>query len=307
MRTLRAGGLLAVVTIAVAAAGGPARAQAPAEIHHIHGLAFDRRDPEILDVATHTGLVRLRAGATPEWTGDHRFDLMGFTAHPTTPDLVYASGHPDLPTYRKEKVGNLGLLASRDGGRTWTSVALRGQADFHALAWSPAGGGALWGWSVAGEPGLYRISTSTGAVARPAARGLADVYALAASPDAGGPLLAGTARGLVASRDGGVSFTPVGTIPPSVAVPALAYHPTDAALAYAYAHRQDLGLLQSRDGGVTWRPVGLFTGSDTPVVAIATGPGRHVAVATTAADVRRSRDGGRTWETVLARGRAAAR
>jgi hypothetical protein len=29
-----------------------------------------------------------------------------------------------LATYREQKVGNLGLLVRRDGGRTWRSVAL---------------------------------------------------------------------------------------------------------------------------------------------------------------------------------------
>lgn len=173
----------------------------PQEIHHIHGLAVDRRDPEVLHIATHTGLVRLRPGVEPEWIGS--FDLMGFTAHPQNPNLVYASGHPDLATYRAQKVGNLGLLASHDGGRTWRSVALKGDADFHALAYSPRDGGQLYGWSVAGQPGLHRISAVSWTAAPVAARGLGDVLSLAASPDPAGPLLAGTKAGLMTSRDGG--------------------------------------------------------------------------------------------------------
>jgi len=48
----------------------------PLEIHHIHGLALDRRDPEVLYVATHTGLARLSPNRGPEWVGA-LFDLMG--------------------------------------------------------------------------------------------------------------------------------------------------------------------------------------------------------------------------------------
>ena len=116
---------------------------APVEVHHIHGLALDRRDPEVLYVATHTGLVRLRPNAPPEWAGSF-FDLMGFTAHPTEAGLLFASGHPDLATYREQKVGNLGLLVSRDGGRTWRSVALQGAADFHALEVASPIGRTVW-------------------------------------------------------------------------------------------------------------------------------------------------------------------
>ena len=71
---------------------------------------------------------------------------------------MYASGHPDMATYREQGVGNLGLLVSRDGGRTWRSVALKGAVDLHALAYSPRNGGQLFGWNVTGQPGLYRIS-----------------------------------------------------------------------------------------------------------------------------------------------------
>ena len=38
-------------------------------------------------------------------------------------------------------------------------------------------------------------------------------------------------------------------------------------------------------------------------VALAVGPGGHVAVATSQADLLRSRDGGQTWKVVLEQGR----
>ena len=155
----------------------------PVEVHHIHGLSFDPREPGALLVATHTGLVRVRLGANPEWVGTGRFDLLGFTAPPTDPGVLYASGHPDLVTYRREGHGNLGLLLSRDGGRTWEGVALKGHADFHALTYGPDRGGELFGWSVAGQAGLHRISTKTWAAEWLPAQGLGDVLALAASHD----------------------------------------------------------------------------------------------------------------------------
>ena len=297
--------IVAVLTLSAAGilAGAPARAQVPGEVHHIHGLAVDRQDPEIVLVATHTGLVRLRPKAAPEWIGEHRFDLMGFTAHPTEPSRVYASGHPDMQTYAREKVGNLGLLVSSDGGRTWESVALKGRADFHALTFSPRDGGQLLGWSVAGQPGLYRISTRTWETERLPAQGLSKVWALSASPDAVGPLLAGTNAGLRASRDGGSTWGPVDGIPAGVPVTAVNYHASDPRRVYAYVHQPGGGLMRSLDGGATWTSTGLYTGAETPAVALSVGPGEHVVVATTGADISRSRDGGRTWEKILERGR----
>ncbi len=94
---------------------------------------------------------------------------MGFSADPRQANVVYASGHPDLETYHREKAANLGLLLSRDGGRTWSAVALRGDADFHALAFSPREGGQVYGWSVAGQIGLYRIGLQGWKVERLAA------------------------------------------------------------------------------------------------------------------------------------------
>jgi photosystem II stability/assembly factor-like uncharacterized protein len=277
------------------------------EVHHIHGLAFDRMNRDVILVATHTGLVRLKPNATPEWIGDHRFDLMGFTAHPKQATVFFASGHPDLVTYRREQVGNLGLLVSEDGGLTWRSIALRGQADFHALAYSGANGGELYGWSVAGQRGLYRIRVQTGAADRLRAEGLADVLALSASPDGASRLRAGTNTGMSMSEDGGQSWRPVAALPAGLAVSAVAHDATDARTVYAYVHGPGRGLMRSRDAGATWVAVGFVTGADKPVIALAAGPGERVAVATTAADVLRSTDGGRNWQRLLDRGRAAIR
>ncbi len=311
--TIRQGAVIALASVLVIVLGSGDRivlAQsetASPEVHHIHGLAVDGRDPDALYVATHTGLVRVRPNGALEWVGNHRFDLMGFTAHPRESGLIYASGHPDLATYRQQGVGNLGLLVSRDGGRTWQTVAFKGEADFHALAYSPTRGGTLYGWSVAGKTGLYRISTTSWTAERLAAPGLANVLSLAASPSADEPLLAGTRAGLMVSRDGGATWSPVAALPADAPVTAIAYHPGDAAQVYAYVVRPDRGLMRSRDGGATWEATSLARGGRTPVVAIAVGPGDNVALATTDSMVLQSRDAGRTWRPVLEQGRPATR
>lgn len=295
---------IALLTVTVASAQPE-----PVEVHHIHGLSFDRREPGALLVATHTGLVRIRLGANPdpEWVGANRFDLMGFTALPGDPGMLYASGHPDLVTYRREGHGNLGLLLSRDGGRTWEGVALKGQTDFHALTYSPGGGGDLFGWSVAGQTGLHRISTKTWAAERLPAQGLKDVLALAASHDLPGRVLAGTQAGILLSEDRGMTWRPLAGIPLDVPVTAVAFSSTEKRRAYAYAALAGRGLMRSDDAGVTWRPTELAAKPDEPVIAIALGPDGKVAVATTAASVSVSDDVGRSWRPVLDRGRVRKR
>ena len=297
--------VLAVVTLVSAAAAQPAADRV--EIHHIHGLAIDSHDAGVVYVATHTGLARLKSGAAPAWVGAQRFDFMGFTTHPSTAGVMFASGHPDVPTYQRDKVGNLGLLVSRDGGRAWQSVALRGEADFHAMTYSPRDGGRLFGWSVAGERGLYRISTATWKAERLTAAGLDNVISLAASPDPRGPLLAGTASGLRVSRDGGATWTAAAGLPAGSPVTAVAYHPTDTERVYAYVHKAGGGLHRSEDGGRTWKATGFTAGPETPVVALAAGHADDVAMATSAADVARSGDGGSTWIALVTRGRAVTR
>lgn len=70
----------AIPAPAGAAAAGTQPASTSPRAHHVHGLALDRAEPEVLYIATHTGLVRVQPNAAPEWVGGQRFDLMGFTA-----------------------------------------------------------------------------------------------------------------------------------------------------------------------------------------------------------------------------------
>ena len=87
---------------------------------HIHGIGVDRADPSRLYLATHHGLFVASPDGTVTRVSENQNDYMGFTPHPTDPGLLYASGHP-------EGGGNLGVIASRDGGRTWEQVLFRSE------------------------------------------------------------------------------------------------------------------------------------------------------------------------------------
>lgn len=95
---------------------------------HVHGLAVNPADG-LLYVATHTGLWRLPDDGEAERVGDYSHDLMGFGV--VDADHFVASGHPGADAHDLPPL--LGLIESTDGGASWDSVSLLGEADFHGL------------------------------------------------------------------------------------------------------------------------------------------------------------------------------
>jgi hypothetical protein len=107
-------------------AGGPSVGD-PGPIH-VHGLGINPKDGALF-VATHTGLFRAGKGeGKARRVADRSQDTMGFTI--VGSDRFLGSGHPDL---RENLPPFLGLLESRDAGRTWKSISLLGKRDFHVL------------------------------------------------------------------------------------------------------------------------------------------------------------------------------
>jgi hypothetical protein len=272
------------------------------QIHHVHGLAIDPKDPQVLYVATHEGLLRHVEGRGLEHVGEARSDFMGFTHHPSRPGLMFASGHPHL---LDKAMNPLGVIISADGGKTWRPLGLEGQVDLHAMTIRKTDGAVLYGWNVMGEPGLYRISASDGKATLIGAKALGQVYALAAHPTEARTLLAGTGRGLFVSQDEGQSWKPMAIDLGGVPVTVADWHPKNAAVLYAYAARADLGFIRSEDGGRTWKPLGWFLGERDAVGYLAISPHdpQRLFVATYGNDLLRSGDGGRTWTTLVRRGR----
>jgi hypothetical protein len=193
------------LALGIAAAGGllttcfPAEAAITvyelAEVTHFHGLAVDAAERSRLYLATHDGLfiVEPRDG-TAYPLSEIRHDLMGFTPDPRNPSILYASGHP-------ARGGNLGLIASEDGGRSWRQLSegVGGPADFHQLAVSATDPRTIYG----AYQGLLQVSSDGGRtweVVGPAPKGLIDLGASFKEP---GMLYAATQVGLLKSEDGG--------------------------------------------------------------------------------------------------------
>ena len=162
---------------------------------HIHGIAVDRNDPTRLFIATHHGFFVATADGMATRLSPVQ-DFMGFTPDPGNSSVLYASGHPAAG-------GNLGFLASSDGGATWTQLSpgLEGPVDFHQMDVSPVDPRIIYG-----AYGGIQVSRDGGhdwTMTGPAPEGL---IALAASATSAGRLYAATRFGLWTSDDDGKAW-----------------------------------------------------------------------------------------------------
>ena len=240
---------------------------------HVHGLGINPAD-RALYIATHTGLWRLPRGARePERVGESRQDTMGFTV--AAPDHFLGSGHPD--NVRQPPL--LGLIESNDRGEEWDSVSLLGEADFHVLR---AVRGRVYGYDVTNQ----RLMVSTNSGRSWTERRPPPVIDLAPNPANPTHVIASTERGLLVSRDSGERWSPLGDGVGLLAWPA----PNSLYLIDGVGD-----VFRSSDRGLRWSRVGQIGGQ--PAALLATTE-QELYAAVHQAGIVRSRDGGRTWETV---------
>lgn len=212
---------------------------------------------------------------------------MGFTPHPTEPNIFYASGHP-------AGGGDLGLIVSTDGGKTWKQLSLgeRGPADFHILTVSKADPKIIYG-----AYGRLQVSRDGGHTWEPWERlpqlpdGLIDLAASATDVDT---LYAATRGGLLVSRNAGHSW--------QSAYPS--QHPTSTVETGSngeiYAFMLGVGLVKYQDDD--WVQLSNdFGGRYLLHLAIdPKDPNRLYAVAQ-GGEILASSDGGRHWQPFAAR------
>jgi photosystem II stability/assembly factor-like uncharacterized protein len=244
-----------------------------APLAHVHGLGIDPSDG-VLYAATHTGLYRLGEGGSAERIADRYQDTMAFTI--AGPTLFLASGHPDP---REGGPSRLGLIESADAGKTWRSVALRGTADFHALAVT--------------EEGMYGFDSTSGQFMASIDgrswenRSRLDVMAFAADPSDALHVVASTPAGLRESTDGGRTWQQLSG--PTAVV--LAWSEDDA----LWAADATGSAQRSFDRGRSWRSAGQLPGS--PDALLADGGLLYAAVQQgDRAAVYVSEDEGRSWQ-----------
>ncbi|MEU3017407.1 MULTISPECIES: F510_1955 family glycosylhydrolase [unclassified Nocardiopsis] len=216
----------------------------PEEAQHVHGAGVDPESGEVL-VASHAGLYTLpapdrptREATVPAHVGP-AVDLMGFTVR--GPGHYLASGHPEGDTDMPDPVG---LIETRDGGRSWEALSLAGESDFHALASA--------GELVVGFDGTLR-ATGDGVTWTDLDPGV-EAADLAVSDD-GATVVAATPRGPARSTDGGAGFSAVPDAPPLALVDWVPGGSTVFGVAV------DGGVYRSDDTGQTWERTGELPGS----------------------------------------------
>lgn len=243
---------------------------------HVHGLGINPADGALF-IATHTGTYRLPPEARrAQRVGEGRQDTMGFTI--VGPNRFLGSGHPDAQAMRAQNLPpNLGLIESVDGGSTWRSVSLLGEADFHILR---SRSNRVYGFD--STNGRLLVSRNRGATwsRRPIPARLLD---LAVNPLRSSHVVAASERGLISSIDDGESWRVLG---PRVG---LLGWPAPARLLQV----DGAGVVHvSVDSGKRWRAIGDVGGQPAAFLAQT---GNDLYVALHDGTVKQSVDGGRSW------------
>lgn len=243
---------------------------------HVHGLGVNPADGALF-VATHTGLFRAAPGAArPRRVADRHQDTMGFTI--TGPDRFLGSGHPDL---REDLPPFLGLIESRDAGRTWRAVSLQGRVDFHVLE---ASGRTVYGYGSDFRSREARFLTSANGGRRWRRLDAPEpLVSLAISPDDPRRLVASGERRVFRSRDGGRSWSAVDAPAPGL----LAWNAGGL-----YVAGGDGRVWRSAGPESSWQLAGTVGG---PPAAFDSGRGEELLVALHDGTIKRSADAGREW------------
>jgi photosystem II stability/assembly factor-like uncharacterized protein len=282
-RWLPALGLAALIAAAVIAAvaatrggtsGGSETSTGLPDTPDYHSLLVSRTNPQHLTLGTHYGLYRSDDGGLT-WGTAGLSDSDAMNLARTKQTTVWLAGH-DV------------LKKSTDGGKAWDDVRPAGlpSLDVHGFAVHPSHPTVLYA-AIAGE-GLYRSTDGGNSFASVSTTVGPAVMGLAVTPS-GTVFAADMQRGLVASTDGGASWSVrLGTQAMSVAV-----QPKDPKRILATAD----GIYLSTNGGRSFRQVQSI-GSGAGPVAWATSDRRIAYVVGFDRALYRSADGGATWAVV---------
>ena len=242
-------------------------------IAHVHGLGVNPADGRLY-VATHHGLFVLDESGQGTKVGTTSQDTMGFTV--VGPDHFLASGHPEFSP-RPRPLGErplLGLIESSDAGRTWRTLSLKGEADFHGLA---AAHGRTYGWNTTTSQFMVSVDGKTWET-----RSQVALASFALDPNNADRIVASGDHGQLTSSDGGRTWQPG----PGPRQAFLSWEP-EGGLWAADAEGQ---LAHSADGGATWQQRGQLPA---PADALLAHGGRLFLAAEEGIFV--SSDEGRTW------------
>jgi len=243
---------------------------------HVHGLGVDPADRSLL-IATHTGTYRVGPNEkVGQRIGESRQDTMGFTV--AGPHHFLGSGHPDLEeAVEKDLPPQLGLIESRDAGRTWRTLSLLGEADFHVLRFA---GQRVYGYDASNDRLL--VSGDDGRTWREARRP-APLLDLAVDPTDGSHAVATGEGGLYETSDEGRTWRRL-----VLRVGLLAW-PSPERL---YLVDSEGTVWRTADEGKRWTRTGDIAGQPAAFLAQTD---EELYAALHDGTIKQSRDGGGTW------------
>lgn len=256
---------------------------------HVHGLAVDRGNSSRIYIATHHGLLVWQETQGLTKVGSSRDDFMGFSAHPTDPQILFRSGHP-------VGGGTLGLEKSIDTGKSWDKVSNgspTGPADFHTMTVHPANPEHIYGWfggrihrSLDGGENWTVIPEQM------------SISSIAGDPSSNTTVYTGTQNGLLMSTDRGETWIQVSTQQPLGPVLDIEPDPSTNSLLLALQDGRIMRLFRNPDGG--WGTSDLGALSSTPIhLALDPKNSQTLYAFTESHALYRSSDGGATWQLVF--------
>lgn len=243
----------------------------PVRLEHVHGLGLDPADGSVY-AGTHYGLIRISEDGEATRVAERVQDFMGFTV--VGPGHYLASGHPGAG---QDGPANLGLIETTDGGQTWTTQSLSGQADLHALEAKHV---LVYGYNA----GTLMVSDDGETWETRGSLPLADFAVSPTDPDM---LVATTEQGPSLSSDGGRSFAITSDAPLLLLV---SWTEGGALVGVA----PDGTTYRSDDNGLSWQQQATVDGQPEALTAV----GDQVFVALAGRTVVRSTDGGATYSTM---------
>lgn len=273
---------LGALFLAVWAAPGQAAPQPLEDLRGVRALAIDPTDPTRLYLATGDGLYLTDPQKRAELVARTGDNLVALIAVPGAGETMLASGHPAIG-------GNLGLLRSTDGGRSWEArpAGADGPMAFELLAASKARPRLVYGI----YQGL-RASQDGGETWQKVAAAPPQLYDLAVSQRDPKALYAATGGGLYASSDGGRSWRD----PFEFKLPVSMVRATADGQLYAFVLGK--GLLRAREGQRDWTPLNNALGAQVLVKLVVSPRDRDRLYALNQFDrVLASADGGKSWHS----------
>ncbi|MBM7096782.1 hypothetical protein JSY36_13630 [Bacillus sp. H-16] len=278
------------------------------DITHIHGLGYAGNEG-ILYVATHHGLALYDDGIWYE-TSEERNDYMGFSA---VEDGFYTSGHPGEAS--SFDVDPIGLVKSKDGGKTLETLDLLGMTDFHVkgtgyysnaiYVYNPKGNERLE------ETGFYRTLDDAETWEKREGEGLPEAsydqggypnFAIAVHPSDEDTLAVGTSEGLFLSNDSGGTFERTGLGNPVIAA---TYYEDDV---YAGIWDGEIQLVRydGEETTVLKRP-DLQEQDAIQYIAVNPQDDSEMVFTTFHGEGYLSEDGGDSWEKIIEAGQVVAK